>query len=114
MTMDTEYVRLSKEEKSYGYKNLLHSQLEFLNTMRNFKNYRDLRSKEFTLKVNLKSKMGEVVAELEKLENLLPKIHFTEEHKKKEKTKKIVKEPEALMGEINAIKEKLYHLQQEV
>ena len=112
--MGLEYVRISREEKSYGYKNLLHSQLEFLSSMKRLKNYRDLRNKEFSLKVSLKSKIGEVLAEIEKLDGILPKTHFGEEHhRRKEVTsvQNVKLEDSTLMSEVNVIKDKLARLQ---
>ena len=111
--MAQEYVRFSKEERGYGYKNLLHSQLEFLNSMKSLNNYQDLRNKEFSLKVSLKSKTGEILAEIEKMDSLLPKTHLGEEHRKR-KEEKVEKMDSTLMGEVNAIKEKLYSLQREM
>ncbi len=111
--MDAEYVRISGEEKHYGYRGLLNSQLEFLNLMRNFKNYTELRKKEITLKVSLKSRIGEALSEIEKFEGLLPKIPIKEDLpvKKKEIKKEIKKEPNGLMDEINMIRMKLERLQ---
>ncbi len=71
--MKSEYVKLSGSERVYGEKNLLQSQLEFLDSIRAFKNYKRLRSEEFRLKVGLKSKIGETLAALERIEDLLPK-----------------------------------------
>ena len=111
--MDAEYVRISDDEKSYGYKSLLHSQLEFLNLMRCFKNYQELRKKEFGLRVSLKSKVGETLSGIEKFEEMLPKVPMKEDIplKKKEIKKEVKKEPSGLMGEINMIRAKLERLQ---
>ena len=51
--MHTEYVKLSKEEKNQGYENLLRSQLELINSIRNFNNYKELRNRELSLKISL-------------------------------------------------------------
>ena len=109
--MSFEYVRVSSDEKSYGYKSLLHSQLGFLNLMKRFKSYRDLRNMEFSLKVSLKSKAADILADIEKLESVLPKTHFGEYEKKKDNRVEI-KSP--YMDEVNSIKEKLYRLQNEM
>lgn len=111
--MDAEYVRISDDEKHYGYKSLLHSQLEFLNFIRSFKNYQELRKKEFSLKVSLKSRIGEALSEIEKFEGLLPKVPIKEDIpvKKKEIKKEAKKEPSGLIDEINMIRAKLERLQ---
>ena len=110
--MDAEYVRLSNEEKDYGYKRLLHSQLEILNLTKNFKDYQELRKKEFTLKVSLKSKLGEALSKIEEFEGKLPKIPIKESFPiKKKEIKKEIKEPSGLMNEINLIRAKLERLQ---
>src|SRR3989344_8958897 len=106
--MHIEYVRLFKDEKNEGYKNLLYSQLEYLNSIRSFNNYRGLRNRELSLKASLKSKITEVFGEIEKFEGLLPKSHFLEEinAKKKEMEHKMAKKVEVnpLAREIDIIK----------
>ena len=110
--MDAEYVRLSDEEKHYGYKRMLHSQLEILNLTKNFKDYQELRKKEFTLKISLKSKIGEALSKIEEFEGKLPKIPIKESFPiKKKEVKKEIKEPSGLMNEINLIRAKLERLQ---
>jgi|SRR3989344_3324347 len=113
--MHTEYVRLSKDEKNEGYKNLLYSQLEYLNSIRSFNNYRALRNKELSLKISFKSKISNILSEMEKFESLLPKPHFLEEIniKKKKMENKMAKKAEVnpLASEIDIIKQKLSRLQ---
>ena len=112
--MHTEYVKLSKEEKNQGYENLLRSQLELINSIRNFNNYKELRNRELSLKISLKSKIGEALGEIEKFDSLLPKTNFLEEvrAKKKERENKMVGKVEVnpLTNEINVIEQKLFRL----
>jgi len=110
--MGTEYVRLSNTEKIYGNRNMLYVQLEFLNSMRSFRNYRELRSREFILKVSLKNRIGEAFALLAKVDSMLPKTTFkvpgSEEQKKKKKVSN------TLQDEISAVEMKLAKLQREM
>jgi len=80
--MATEYVRLTNSEKMYGAKNMLHAQLEFLNSMRSYRTFREIRSKEFILKVSLKNRIGELHVLLAKFENYLPKSTYRAEKEK--------------------------------
>ena len=105
--MGTEYVRLTNSEKIFGNRNMLHAQLEFLNSMRGFKKFRDLRNNEFILKVSLKNRIGEFHALLYKFESLLPKTSYKVETKK-EKGKKI---SPTLQDEIDVVKRKIDKLQ---
>jgi len=74
--MGVEYVRLKNSEKIYGNRNMLHMQLEFLNSIRSFNNYKNLREKEFLLKVSLKNRVAEAHALIAKLESFLPRSTF--------------------------------------
>jgi len=105
--MGSEYVRLTNSEKIFGNRNMLHAQLEFLNSMRGFKKFRDLRSNEFILKVSLKNRIGELHALLSKFESFLPKTSFRVESKKL-KGKKI---SPTLQDEIDVVKRKIDKLQ---
>jgi len=110
--MGTEYIRLSNTEKIYGNRNMLYVQLEFLNSMRSFRNYRELRSREFILKVSLKNRIGEALALLAKVDSILPKTTFriagSEEQQKKKKIS------HTFQDEVSVIELKLAKLQREM
>src|SRR3989344_4022489 len=102
--MGVEYVRLKNSEKIYGNRNMLHMQLEFLNSIRSFNNYKNLREKEFLLKVSLKNRVAEAHALIAKLESFLPRSTFNisvDGEKKEEKASS------TLMDEMEIIKGKL-------
>ena len=110
--MKSEYVRLTNAERMFGNKNLLHAQLEFLSSLRNFENYKNLRSKEFILKISMKNRIEEAYSLITKLESFLPKSSFKissgEEKKRKEKVSP------SLIDEMEAIKRKIERLQFEM
>jgi len=95
--MRPEYINLTKSEKEYGEKQLLHTQLEILNILKHTQNYQEYRSEEFILKIKLKEKIEEALKSIELLEKLLPKptikpknkqepeLEIPEHHHKKEK-----------------------------
>jgi len=113
--MRPEYIHLTKSEKEYGEKQLLHTQLEILNILKHTKNYQELRSEEFALKIKLKEKIEEALKSIELLEKLLPKptikpkntteqeLEIHKHHHKKENL--------SLNAELELIKEKLSKLQ---
>lgn len=86
--MKSEYVRISHPERIYGQKNFLQSQLEFLNLIKNFRTYKNLRKEEFVLKVALKASIGEALDLIGKLDGKLPKTEFKMPRKIKKKSKK--------------------------
>ena len=110
--MGVEYVKLSKSEKFQGNQNLLHSQLQFLNTIRNFEKQQELRGKEFILKISLKNKIAEAMALVAKLESFLPKSTYKLEQEEKSVEKKLVSS--GLESEIEMIRKKIERLQKEM
>jgi len=83
--MKSEYVGLSYGEKVFAQKNMLQSQLEFLSSIESLKAYKKLRSEEFKLKVELKSKIGSLLDDLKRLEKILPNIEYKADVVKKKK-----------------------------
>lgn len=106
-----EYVKLTKPEVVYSQKNLFKSQLELLNTLKSYHEYKKLRKEEFVLKVALKSKIDETKNSLKLLDSLLPKIKlrnfdFSNEMESKSTRKKRL----SLEQEIDLIRKKLKSL----
>ncbi len=109
----TEYVRLSAQEKIYGHRSLLQSQIEMMNILRSLKEYKILRKEEFVLKVALNAKIDEAIAEIGTLQRMLPRVSSHEE--KKEPVLDIQKHKEenlTLEQEIDQIRQKLSKLQE--
>jgi len=109
MSSKSEYVKISKIEKSYGEKNLLQSQLGLALLLKNVKKYHQSRREELLLKIQLKKKIEEVNNILKNLEKILPKIKLPEGEEKAETRKK--KRSLTLGDEIREIREKLSKLQ---
>jgi predicted nuclease with TOPRIM domain len=107
-----EYVRVSPQEKYFGDKNLLQSQLELLHLIQSFQKYKSLRNEELVLKIALKNKVGEAINLVDKLERLLPVAHYKSsepketEHERKKRERKL-----SLEQEIERIRQKLSGLQ---
>ncbi len=100
--MKSEYVGLSHGEKVFAQKNMLQSQLEFLSSIKNLKAYKKLRSEEFRLKVELKSKIGALLDDLKRLEKGLPDIGYKGDVVRKQRV--------SLEKEIGEIRRKLAKL----
>ena len=102
--MNSEYIRLNYGEQVFAQKNMLNSQLELLNGIKRLQAYRNLREKEFKLKIELKSKIGMLLDDLKTLEKNLPEVEDSFEYGKKENRK------ESLEQEIEEIRRKLERL----
>jgi len=107
--MSSEFVRLSHSERIYGQKHFIQSQLEFLNLIKNFRTYKQLRNEEFALKVSLKASIGEAFDLIEKLDSKLPKTDFKMPRgvksidKRKKKEMSIQEEMDVLKGKLASL-----------
>jgi len=132
--MTSEYIQLNYPEAIFAKKNLLHSQLGLLNSIKRVEAYKKLRNEELKLKIELKKKLEEAKILLDMFEKLLPKTkteheleieermkeketkEFEESLKKMEETKPIKhrhkrhKIKSEMETEIDEIKRKLSHL----
>jgi hypothetical protein len=107
-----EYVRLEYNEKVYGQKVLLLSQVEIINIIKRFQKYKELRSQELTLKVNLSVKLGELKEMVKLFEKVLPKTNYQEEEKEvRELLVKEEKKTSTLEDELEQLKAKISRLQ---
>ena len=110
--MSIEYVKLTRPEVVYSQKNLFKSQLELLNALKFYHEYRRLRKGEFVLKVDLKSKIDEIKNSLKLLDSLLPKVKlhdysYAEENRE---SKSMSRKKLSLEQEIDLIRKKLAQL----
>ena len=80
----TEYVKIKAPEIIYGETNLLQSQLNLINLLKQYQEYERLRKEEIFLKIDLKKKIGETSEFLEHLSKILPESKLLEEQKKRE------------------------------
>ncbi len=107
----SEYVKLSPQEKYFGEKNLLQSQLELLHLIQSFQKYKSLRNEELVLKVTLKNKIEETLGWIDKMERLLPVAHYKTpvlpeaERERKKRERKL-----SLEQEIEKIRQRLTRL----
>ena len=108
--MSLEFIKLSKEETNYGNKTLLSTQLDAITLVQRLKRYKILRNEELGLKVILKIKLDEALANLDILDKILPKTTVKEGTYEFPEMKKD-KERETLSDEIEEIKRKLFKLQ---
>tara|TARA_Y100000310_G_scaffold345322_1_gene463776 strand:- start:6132 stop:6434 length:303 start_codon:yes stop_codon:yes gene_type:complete len=98
-----EYVRLSTSEQSQGEKGLLVSQLQLITMIKHLKKFKKIRKEELTLKVKLKSKIGETLSKMKSLNKALPKSPNLEKESP---------ESQSLENELSIIKQKLNKLQE--
>jgi len=105
--MNQEYVLLKNSEKISGAKNLLHSQVSLLNSVKYIQEYNRLRTEELAIKILLKKKIAELEDELNILEKVIPKVkEKTEGEEKKVSVKKRID----LETEIEEIRRKIEKL----
>lgn len=113
--MKPEHIRITPEEKIYGEKQLLYSQLELISFLKRYESFRNLRNEELLLKIALKNKIEETKKSIEVLNRLLPRPSLLpkekEHHQKKTQTE--IKKPKhlSLEGEVDEIQRKLKRLQ---
>jgi|SRR3989344_246722 len=108
--MTSEHVKLSPEEQVYAHGNLLQSQLDIINSSKRLVNYKNLRKREFKLKIEIKTRISEVRDELENIDKLLPRAKMKE---KIHKEITIEKERDVLQDEAEEIRKKLQSLRTE-
>ena len=107
--MKSEHVKISFTEGIYGQRNLLHSQLELLDSMKRFREYKRLRKDEYAMRILLKMKIEDAMGFLDRVNRELPK---TTEIADDEPTIKKMKPVElSLQEEIDKVKKKLSRLQ---
>jgi len=117
--MSQEYVRLSIPENTYGQKHLLYAQMELLNSLKHFEEYKKLRKTELLAKIELKRKLEILSAHLKELDKILPESQIKIKSEKPlpfdfpeaKKDSEAVRKSMSLDAELEAIKRKLNHLQ---
>jgi len=77
--MSSEYVRFSGQEAIMIQKALLNSELNILKSSKNLNQYKLLRHKEQTIKINIKSILDQLKNDLNLLDKSLPKSQVKEE-----------------------------------
>ena len=110
-------MRLSHGERIYGQKHLIQSQIELLDIGRGLGVYKKLRQEELTLKIALKSKVGEAKILIETIESALPKSNYKLDaslDKEESRGKKIRENYSSLYEEMTALSRKLASLQKEM
>jgi len=71
--METKHIKLNYDEAIFGKKQLLHSEVDILNLLKRFKNYRLLRKKENLTRNKLKSTLTSLRAKTSVLLGSFPK-----------------------------------------
>jgi hypothetical protein len=106
-----EYIKITYPEKIYTEKNLLHSELEVILTLKHLEKYRKLRTEELSQKINLKNKMNELNNKILELEKSLPRIKIEKDKEEIILLKKQTIEKDDLEEEMEQIKERIRKLQ---
>lgn len=112
--MTGQYVKFLGSESNYGQKRLLRGELEILNFVKRIRAYKSLRRDDIALRLTLKTKISEILAEMEILDKSLPYVKFMHAEKPTEKDKeKEKKEDEVLTldREVELIRRKLERLE---
>lgn len=95
--MSYEYIRLTDAEVNYTKKHLLNTELESLTSIKKLSSYKDLRNKELTLKVSLKTALDSLSQQLVLLDKLLP--HTSLDKQEKEEMQPSIHMPETPLFE---------------
>jgi predicted phage gp36 major capsid-like protein len=109
MAKAIEYIRLGPSQQTYGKKNLLHCEMELLNTIKTYQRYKKIKKETKALKSLLRRTVTELYEELKTLDSLLPHTkHNTSRPFQIDKTQRKRKD---LEDEIDEIKRKISELQ---
>jgi len=109
--MEPLHVRLEIKEAINSKKNLLSTQINFLNIIKQIQEYQKLRKLELKSKQILRTELRKLISEIRALMRELPKTKPTKEEEaeiKKEATEKVTRSK--LEKELKEIKEKLEKL----
>ena len=112
--MSGQYVKFLGAESIYGQKRLLRGELEVLNFVKKIRAYKILRREDLALRLTLKTKIAEILTEMEVLDKSLPYVKFMHVERSAEKDKdKEKKEDEVLTldREVELIRRKLERLE---
>lgn len=77
------HINFSEEDAKYSKQILLESQLALLKSLKKQINYSQLRKKEFSIKISLKSKLNQIFQSVKTLQNNLPSIREEKMNTKK-------------------------------
>jgi len=111
--MEARHIQLDFREAIETKKQILHSQLNILQSLKKIRTYNTLRKKEYRLKNEFKSKISSLKLNVNSLLITLPDVQELEEKFTKKISKEIVKEPretKELQKELEDIKKKLEKL----
>lgn len=109
--METRHIKIDYNEAVFAKKQLLKSEIDTLNVLRKFKNYKILRKKENSLKNKLKTSITSLKTKTKLIHSSFPK---EETEKIKKMKRKIHKEPSKhneINYELEEIKAKLAKLE---
>ena len=109
------HVKFEPDESLIAKKELLELQISILNILKVLRNYSQIRKEELKTKIKLNQKIGEVLANLVKIKEELPKSQLPETMKRKTEIQEKVEENKVyskdLEQELQRIKEKLRELE---
>jgi len=112
------HIRIENQELIESKREILQFQASLIKSLQQLKNYSALRNQELKLKSKLSRKLKETKAEINRLQQLLPKVKIPEflkkdefEFKEKIKEKKEIKSKTDLDYQLEEIQRKLNELQ---
>lgn len=126
---DPLYIQFNHDTMLEAKKQILVTQINSLNILRNINNYRDLRKKEFMYKLKIKNDLKHIKETISKMNEKLPKIHHkhtpeldeTKESYSLKKSQRIslhgekeVKEVKRDLSKENSIEEQLLDIQKKL
>jgi len=107
--METRHVKLDYVSALTAKKDLLGAEINLLTIVRRMKAYRQLRSKEMSVKNKLRIEIGKLRKSMDNVEKHLPMENIKLD-KRKNKSKKVVEDSRNLDSELMEIKRKLENL----
>ena len=104
---DLKFIGLTRDQITFSKKSLLYSEMEFLTAIKHFKNYKNLREKEFAAKNLMKKALLGFQKELKNLDSYIPEVPLEKDSLGLSST---IKKRETLDLEIEDLKKKIADL----
>ncbi len=102
------HIMVDYEDAISTKRNLLSSEVNFLRIIQRIKRYKLLRGEELNNRIRIQNKMRDLKLDINKMNNLFPKVKLPEILKKKEEeeNQKILKKEEKVVEKVKDKKEK--------
>lgn len=108
--MEPLHIQLEYNESIAAKKNILNSEISLINALKRMQNFKDLRKKEIAKKIELKSKINDILSSINFIKKNLPKTKIPEIEMEIEEDIEGDLKSNSLESELRLIQKKLANL----